>query len=171
MMAPSKGLVEHLVDQLSPLGRISTRRIFGCMGLFLEGTMFAFVSGENRLYVKAKGPAVDVFRRHGCAPYTYDTKARGAVALGYYSVPDDALDDREALLHWARLGLGPGAGDAGRSGGCLSRPAPGAEAAGRAMHATASRCAADQASPVAVPIAGSLTVCRPVSTRPAKRRR
>ncbi|ALM53505.1 TfoX/Sxy family protein [Halomonas huangheensis] len=97
-------LADFLIDQLAPLGPVSRRRMFGCAGLFQDGRMFALISGDGRLYVKADADNVARFAEHDCPPFTYVTRGR-QVALSYYEPPETVFDDQDELLDWARQGL------------------------------------------------------------------
>ena len=47
--APDDGFAEFVREQLSPLGRITTRRMFGKAGVFCDGVMLGMIT-ENTLY-------------------------------------------------------------------------------------------------------------------------
>src|SRR5579864_7991363 len=51
MMVASDSFAEFLCEQLAPLGRVTTRRMFGKTGVFCHGLMFAMVT-ENTLYFR-----------------------------------------------------------------------------------------------------------------------
>ena len=50
-MVASDGFAEFLREQLSPLGRLTMRRMFGKTGVFCDAVMFAMVT-ENTLYFR-----------------------------------------------------------------------------------------------------------------------
>src|SRR5579871_500589 len=50
-MANRASYLEFLVEQLSPLGEITTRRLFGATSLYCDGTVFALVARDT-LYLK-----------------------------------------------------------------------------------------------------------------------
>ena len=99
---PGGRFVDHVVDLLGPLDA-SARRMFGGHGIFRDGLMFALIA-DDRLYVKADGDNRGVFADAGGEPFTYLRRGRPA-SLSYFSVPDDALEDAEALLGWAGHGI------------------------------------------------------------------
>ena len=94
--------VDHVADLLTPLGA-TVRRMFGGHGLFLDGLMFALVA-DDRLYFKADDENRAMFEDAGSEPFTYLRRGKPA-SLRYFSAPDDALEDREVLLHWAGHGI------------------------------------------------------------------
>jgi DNA transformation protein len=94
--------VDHVVDLLGPLDAVA-RRMFGGHGIFVDGLMFALIA-DDRLYFKADDASRAAFEAAGGEPFTYLRRGRPA-SLSYYGVPDDALEDREALLEWAGHGI------------------------------------------------------------------
>ena len=75
--------------------------MFGGAGIFRDGLMFALVS-DNEIFLKADAETVERFRAAGSGVFTYSKKGKPAT-LSYWSVPDEALDDGEALRNWAEL--------------------------------------------------------------------
>ncbi len=104
-MPVSREFLDFLLDQLSALGSVSVRRMFGSAGLYQDGRMFALVSGENRLYVKADAMSRARFEAAGCRPFTYAVAGRPDVIMSYFAPPETVLDEKDELLAWARLGL------------------------------------------------------------------
>lgn len=108
-MPVSAEFLHFLLDQLTPLGGISTRRMFGCVALICDGRMFALVSREDRFYVKADAFSRARFVEASCPPFTYTVAERSGatkeVALPYYAPPETVLEDGDELIAWARLGL------------------------------------------------------------------
>ncbi|MGB8603295.1 MAG: TfoX/Sxy family protein [Rhizomicrobium sp.] len=99
--------VEYLMDSIAPLGPVSPRRMFGCTALFHTGRMFALVTDDDSVFVKVDDQTRAQFVEAGLVPLTYETSRGGqpkTVALSFYTVPDGAVADPDALLHWARLG-------------------------------------------------------------------
>lgn len=103
-MASSREYLTFVLDQLEPLGRLDSKRMFGCTGIYLNGLMFALIDSDDGVYVKSDAASVDLFDAAECRPFTYRSRGR-EVALSYWSVPDSALDDRDELLLWARRGV------------------------------------------------------------------
>lgn len=50
-MIASDSFVEFLREQLAPLGRVTTRRMFGKIGVFCDGLMLGMVT-EHMLYLR-----------------------------------------------------------------------------------------------------------------------
>jgi len=94
---------EHLRDLFSGLPQLSIRRLFGGFGLYSEGLVFA-IDGRDRVWIKADAETIPLFEKAGCLPFTYEGRNR-VVRLPYWSLPDEALDDPDEALKWARLGI------------------------------------------------------------------
>ncbi|ALB62727.1 TfoX-like [Cronobacter condimenti 1330] len=107
-MQVSREYVTFILDQLAPLGAVETRRMFGCVALFQAGRMFALVDGDAQLYIKADEKNRAQFIAAGFPPFTYVTTRRSGgqqeVALGYYRLPEELVEDNHELLRWAREG-------------------------------------------------------------------
>lgn len=103
-MAQTPPLVAHCLELLAPLGNVRTRRMFGGHGLYAGELFIALIAGE-RLYLKSDDDTRGDFERAGCEPFAYSSRDRGAVTLGYWSAPDEAMDSAQAMLPWARRAL------------------------------------------------------------------
>ena len=110
-MARESEFVNWLMERLEPLGPLRTRAMFGGHGLWLEdpfageggkGLFFALVA-DGVLYVKADDDNRALFEDAGLAPFQPFPDKPGT--MSYYPVPDDVLEDRDALLEWANRGV------------------------------------------------------------------
>ncbi|ELY4519262.1 TfoX/Sxy family protein [Cronobacter muytjensii] len=108
-MKVSREYLTFLLDQLAPLGAVVTRRMFGCVALFQGGRMFALVDSDAQFYLKADALNRERFIAAGFPPFTYLTTRRSGgqheVALGYYQLPEELVEDNNEFLRWAREGL------------------------------------------------------------------
>jgi DNA transformation protein and related proteins len=95
----SSGFQDFLADLFEPLDGVSFRRMFGGIGIFREGLMFALVA-DDTLYLKADDATASDFKAEGCAPFVYDGKDR-PVALQYWRLPERLYDDPDAFRQWA----------------------------------------------------------------------
>ena len=96
-------LVEHCTELLAPLGAVRSRRMFGGFGIYVDEVFVAIVAAD-RLYLKVNDQTRPQFEAAGCQPFVYDAK-RGAVALGYWSAPAEAMESPALMQPWARLAL------------------------------------------------------------------
>lgn len=107
--------LDFVLDQLAPLGPVRARRMFGGGGLYLSDTMFAIVS-EDVLYFKVDDGNRAAFEDAGMGPFTYESRGR-SVALSYYEVPPDLVEEPDALNDWARAAWEAARRSAAKGGG------------------------------------------------------
>jgi DNA transformation protein len=100
-------LTAHALDLFAPLGPgVTARRMFGALGFYAAGRFFAVGDvEEGALYLKVDELTRDAFEAAGGRPFTYRAKDGGVVVMSYFTPPDAALEDPEAMLPWARLAL------------------------------------------------------------------
>ena len=94
---------EHLRDLFAGMPGLSIRRLFGGVGLYSDGVVFA-LGAFDEIWIKADAESQPLFEQAGSRPFRYRGKNRD-VQLPYWSLPDQALDDPDEALKWARLGL------------------------------------------------------------------
>jgi DNA transformation protein and related proteins len=115
-------------DQLSPLGDVTTRRMFGMVGVFCEGVMFGVIA-DNMLYFRVDDHNRVAFKdAKSFAPLSYVKQGR-SIDLAFWRAPDRVFDDQGEFVDWARAALAAAHRvAAGRGGaavaGRLARPAP-----------------------------------------------
>ena len=99
----SAALVDHCLELLAPLGAVRARRMFGGHGIYIDD-LFVAVIGFERLYLKTDAASRERFQAAGGEPFVYDAK-RGAVALGYWTVPAEAMESPALMQPWARQAI------------------------------------------------------------------
>ena len=87
---------ERLVDDLAAIPGISSKRMFGGVGIFAERTMFIIVDSAGRVFFRVNDATVGWFveagsEKHGRMPY--------------WSVPESVLADQNQLEDWAQQAL------------------------------------------------------------------
>ena len=97
-------LVSHCLELLSPLGRTSSRRMFGGRALYIDDLCMALIFGDA-LYLKVNDDSRAAFERAGCRPFIYETKDGDHQMLGYYTAPEEALESPAEMAPWARRAL------------------------------------------------------------------
>jgi DNA transformation protein and related proteins len=96
---------EFLEELLEPVGGVIFRRMFGGLGLFRDGLMFALVIGDS-LYLKADDQTRPDFQAEGCEPFSYDTKGGRRTITSYWRLPERLLDESDELRDWALKAAG-----------------------------------------------------------------
>jgi len=88
-----------VLDQLSSLGGVVARPMFGGAGFYLDGEFFGLLYKE-RLYFRVSAETIDDYKRRKMKPFE-PFKTRGQ-AQGYYEVPLEILESPEDLVKWAK---------------------------------------------------------------------
>ena len=99
-MTVSSSFLAYVVEQLAGLGGVRSKRMFGGVGLYLDGLFFALID-DDTLYFKADDSNRARFERAGSKPFC-PYPDRPDQAMGYWQVPAEVLDDAEELAAWAR---------------------------------------------------------------------
>jgi len=102
-MPHSAALVDHCIELMSPLGRVSARRMFGGHGLRIDELFVGLIAFE-RLYLKADAATQPRFAQAGCEPFVYHGKTK-PVTMSYWSVPAEAMEASELMRPWALLAI------------------------------------------------------------------
>ena len=103
-MAARSELLDHLTDQLTPLGDARGRPMFGGYGVYLDGLIIGLIAFDT-FYLKVDDENRPDFEAAGSSPFSYDTKGGTNTIGGYWEVPADVLDDSEQLRAWALKSL------------------------------------------------------------------
>lgn len=97
-MPVSQGFLDYVVDQLAASGPVKPRRMFGGVGLYLDGIFFGLVA-EDVLYFKVDDTNKPDYVAVGSGPFRpYGSET---YEMRYYEVPGDVLEDPEQLKEWA----------------------------------------------------------------------
>jgi DNA transformation protein len=92
---------EALRELFRDFGPVDVRRMFGGLGVFVDGLMIALVA-RGEIYLKADGETIPAFERDGQKPFSYATKHGEHVLTSYWRMPDALYDEPEELARWAR---------------------------------------------------------------------
>jgi len=107
MAAHPNEFAQYCCELLSAAGPCLARRMFGGYGISTEGLTLAILAdlgqGE-KLWLKASPDSIPTFESAGCERFTYLVKGKPQ-SMGYYSVPDEAMESAQEMAPWARLAL------------------------------------------------------------------
>ena len=126
------GFVSHCLELLTPLGRTSSRRMFGGHALYIDGLCMALII-QDTLYLKVDDTHRALFERTGCKPFTYKAKNLDVHSLSYYTAPEEAMESPAEMLPWARRALA--AAVAARAKAPAKKKTPATKAAARKVAA------------------------------------
>ncbi len=102
-MSVSDDFRDFVLEQLAPAGRVTSRGMFGGVGLYLDGLFFALID-DDTLYFKTDDSNRPRFRSAGSRPFC-PYPDRPDLQMGYWEVPAEVLEDADALALWAREAL------------------------------------------------------------------
>jgi DNA transformation protein and related proteins len=101
-MSISDGFVEYVVDQLSCIGEVKTRKMFGGAGIYFESIFFAIIA-DDTLYFKVDDTNRDEYEAAGMGPFV--PFADKLMVMQYYQVPPEVLDEPDRLSAWAQKAI------------------------------------------------------------------
>ena len=104
-MVASPEYAEFLSELLAPLGRVTTRRMFGKTGVLCDGVMLGMVTA-NTLYFRVDDDNRSTFEEARSSPPLNYAKKGELIDLSFWRAPDRLFDDPDEFLEWARAALG-----------------------------------------------------------------
>ena len=87
---------EYITDKLSPLGKITSKKMFGGHGIFYEGKMFCIVDSQGGAFLKADDSNRADFEQSGSEQHS---------RMPYYSIPDNVLEEQDQLIAWSKKSI------------------------------------------------------------------
>ncbi len=103
-MAVGDDFRDFVLEQLAAAGQVTSRSMFGGIGLYLEGLFFALID-DDTLYFKVDDSNRARYEQAGSKPFC-PFPDRPDQAMGYWQVPAEVLEDSEELARWAREAMG-----------------------------------------------------------------
>ncbi len=101
-MAVSEQLKNHIIEQLSKLGPIRHRHMFGGVGLYFEDLFFAVIV-EDGLFLKVDETNRQDFEAVGMNQFIpfRDRPTK----MNFYQIPEEVLEDSKELRIWVNKSL------------------------------------------------------------------
>ncbi len=97
--------VKELFDGVGP---IAIKRMFGGAGGYADGVMFLLLA-DGAIYLKADAALKAELKKAGSGPFVWEPtsgpRAGEKVEMGYWRLPDEALDDPQAAAGWGAKAL------------------------------------------------------------------
>src|SRR5215208_2623031 len=98
-MSVSPGYQTFVLDQLRRVvPSVRARRMFGAVGLYAGELFFALID-DDVLYLKVDDETRPDFEQRGLKPF--QPFGEGSAPMQYYQLPEDLLEDPDALRPWA----------------------------------------------------------------------
>ena len=102
-MSLSDADIAFAKELFSAMPDLTTRKMFGGLGIYSEGTIFALSMSDGRLMLKAKdGPFANRLADMGSSKWTYTRKDGAPSSMPYWTLPETAMDDPEVACALAR---------------------------------------------------------------------
>ena len=93
-----------VVELCQSMGPVSSRKMFGGYGLFLNGLMFGLIA-DSCLYFKVDEQSKPEFVSRDLEPFYYSKNGKD-YAMSYFQAPEEALEDPEEMNTWGNIGYG-----------------------------------------------------------------
>lgn len=94
---------DALRDLFSSLSALSFRKMFGGLGIYSNGMIFAVVL-RDELMLKGDDHCALAYEEAGMQRWCYPNRKSGKdVAMPYWTAPEDALDNADEMQQWARM--------------------------------------------------------------------
>lgn len=102
-MAVSSDFLQYILDQLSRVPHVTSRRMFGGIGLYSDAVFFGIIDNDT-VFFKTDDSTRETYVERGSVPFR-PYKDRPDVSMSYFQVPADVLEDTDELVPWARAAI------------------------------------------------------------------
>jgi len=99
-MSVTDAEIAFAMELFSGVGPLTSRKMMGGLSIYSEGRIFAILSSEGRIYLKAKGDIAEALAAEGSEIFEMSGRS-----MGYWTLPDAALDDPDLAADWGRRAL------------------------------------------------------------------
>jgi DNA transformation protein len=96
-------LANYVEEQLAFLGRISTKSIFGGIGIFVDDRLLGIVM-EDKLYLHTDASNLQAYRQRGMPQFKPYPNAFD-LTTDHHQVPAEIVDDPTQLRRWGEEAL------------------------------------------------------------------
>jgi DNA transformation protein and related proteins len=100
-MPVSSDYLAYVREQLGSFANVTSRRMFGGVGLYADGLFFAIID-DDVLYFKVNDSTRSDYLARGSKAFRPLRDDPNAYSMSYFEVPVDVLEDPEQLALWAR---------------------------------------------------------------------
>lgn len=105
-MAVSDEQIGMVHDLFAGVGPVTTRKMFGGLGIYSDGVIFAVVMSDGSLRLKGAGEMANILDAAGWERWTYRREGSDKVtSMPYWAMPESLLDDPDRASDWARRAL------------------------------------------------------------------
>lgn len=105
----ANGFHEFVKELFAGMGRVEIKRMFGGAGGYADGLMFLLIA-DDTIHIKANDEAMRAaLRAEGSGPFEWvpqnGPRKGEKIDLGYWRLPEAALDDPDEAVKWGRRAL------------------------------------------------------------------
>lgn len=99
---------DFVQELFAELGPVQVKRMFGGAGGYADGLMFLLIAGDT-IYIKTDEALRAELAAEGCGPFVWEPqsgpRAGEKIDLGYWRLPDSAMDDPDEAVRWGAKAL------------------------------------------------------------------
>lgn len=104
-MSVSDADIAFALELFAPLGGLHSRKMMGGLMIYQDGQVFSLVTSDGTIFLKAKGGYADQLADEGAQKFEWQNKDGKVSTMGYWTLPEAALDDPDLACDWARKAL------------------------------------------------------------------
>ncbi|QFT60183.1 hypothetical protein FIU94_15255 [Sulfitobacter sp. THAF37] len=101
-MSLGAGDIAFARDLFSDIPDLTTRRMFGGLGIYCGDTIFGLMLSDGRLMLKARGDFAQRLAEDGAEQWIYSRRSGADSAMPYWTLPEAAMDDPDRATALAR---------------------------------------------------------------------
>jgi DNA transformation protein len=104
-MSVSQEYLKYVLEQLAGVGRLTSRRMFGGVGLYCDDLFFALISADALYFKVDDSNRADYAARKARQFMPFPDRPerdKRLAGMGYFELPADALEDADECVAWAR---------------------------------------------------------------------
>ena len=102
----SSGFFEYVKnDVLREIPGITSRPMFGGISFYKDGVIFGMIApmgDEEKLFFKVGESNIKDYEERGMKPFSYQAKNGKTVAMAYYEVAEEILENQEQVREWVQ---------------------------------------------------------------------
>lgn len=102
-MPVSADYLTYVIDQFAHFAKVTSRRMFGGVGLYADGLFFALIA-QDTLYLKVDDSNRADYVQRGSRAFQ-PFKDNPTYSMNYFRLPEDVLEDSDELQRWTRRSL------------------------------------------------------------------
>ncbi len=97
---PKNSFLEFILrDAMRDIEGVTARAMFGGHALYKDDIVFGILADEQ-LYFKADAKSITAYKARDSEPFTYEAKNKKRIAMSYWEVPAEILENPSDLAEW-----------------------------------------------------------------------